>query len=106
MNTALSELRAAASASGGGIPTIPTTTSKSRGKTKKSDEDEKTATETIMEAGAKTLKQERLLRKKAEDNATISVKQILISQVKKIAVAISCSRGAEGTELQPQGCSN
>ena len=84
VNTALSELRAAASASGGGIPT---TTSKSRGKTKKSDEDEKTATETIMEAGAKTLKQERLLRKKAEDNAIISVKQILISQVKKIAVA-------------------
>ena len=74
VNSALTELRAAASASGGGATTM---------RSKKKDDDDRTSTEIIMEAGAKGLKQDRLLRKKAEITPTF--KQTMVRILVKLA---------------------
>ena len=74
VNSALTELRAAASASGGGATTM---------RSKKKDDDDRTSTEIIMEAGAKGLKQDRLLRKKAEITPTF--KQAMVRILVKLA---------------------
>ncbi|MAT60716.1 MAG: hypothetical protein CMH41_03515, partial [Micrococcales bacterium] len=80
VNTALKELRAVSATSSGaaGGPT-----SKTNGKKAKNDDDEKTSVELVMEAGAKGLRQERVVRKQAEKAKQITVRQLALHMLMK-----------------------
>ena len=89
VNSALTELRAANSgANSGAIGTGGGSTTKATAKKSKSTEDDdKTSTEIVMEAGAKGLRQDRLLRQKAKKSQT-SVKELIVAALKKLVMMI------------------